>query len=191
MPDLFVVSYVGLWIVVVVQTLILLGVTRSLYELRNEFAEEPTMKGRRVPKFSTTDLWGQPLSSDSILGSPTALLFVSPDCSTCTVTLAELKPLVNDVKRSLVVVCGGPGDECRQLALDYGLTVPVIADEDDELKRLFAISGTPIALRINAYGVIESHGEPARGELWEELVAETVGTQESGSQQTEDEKATV
>lgn len=171
MSDLFVVSYVGLWIVVIVQTLILLGVTRSLYQLRSEVTETPSLKGRPAPPFSAVDIWGEPVSSDSIRGTATVMLFVSPDCSTCSVTLEELKPLVNDKRRDLVVVCGGQSNACRQLALDYGLTVPVVADEDDELLRLFEISGSPSAVRISAEGVIESHGEPARGELFEELAA--------------------
>lgn len=189
MPDLFAVSYVGLWIVVIVQTLILLGVTRSIYELRNELTEEVSLRGRRVPKFSTIDISGQSVSSDSILGTPTALLFVSPDCSTCTVSLEELKPLVKDLRWDLVVVCGGAGDDCRQVALDYGLTVPVIADEDDVLKRLFEISGTPSAVRISAQGVIESHGEPARGELFEELAATAMSIPRE--EETEADRATV
>lgn len=189
MSDLFVVSYVGLWIVVVVQTLILLGVTRSLYQLRNEVTEVPSLKGRRVPTFSTIDIWGEPVSSDSIRGTPTALLFVSPDCDTCSVTLEELKPLVNDKMRGLVVVCGARSNACGQLALDYGLTVPVVADEDDELRRLFEISGSPSAVRISAQGVIESHGEPARGELFEELAARARNADESPEQEAGDRMA--
>lgn len=179
MSELFVASYVGLWILVLLQGVILLGVTRGLYEVRKEFTE-PSLKGRRVPTFSTVDIWGKPLSSDSIMGMPTVMLFVSPDCSTCTVTLEELKPLVNDKTRGLVIVCGGAGDECRQLALDYELSVPIVADADDELKRLFEVTGTPLGVRISAQGVVESHGEPARGELFEELAARHRGPQEIG-----------
>jgi peroxiredoxin len=160
--------------------------------LRDEYAEQPSLRGRRVPQFSAVDLLGQSVSSDSITGKPAVLLFVSPDCSTCTVTLAELKPLVNDASRRLIVVCGGAIDECRRLALDHEVTVPVVADEDGELRRLFAISATPRAVRVSAHGVIESYGEPARGEELERLIAELEeepDTQEP--QQTEGDKATV
>ena len=186
----FVISYVALWILVLVQAAILIGVTRALYELRDEYADQPSLRGRRVPQFSAIDLWGQSVSSESIAGKPAALLFVSPDCSSCMVTLAELKPLVSDATRRLIVVCGGGNDDCHRLALDSGVTVPVVADEDGELRQLFAISGTPMAVRISAHGVIESYGEPARGEELERLLAEEAGTQEPGPQ-TEGDKATV
>lgn len=191
MPAPFVISYVALWILVVVQGLILLGLTRALYELRQEYAEQPSFRGRRVPQFAAVDLWGEPVSSESIADKPTVLLFVSPDCSSCMVTLAELKPLATDATRHLVVVCSGGNDDCRQLALDHDLTVPVVADEDGELMRLFGISGTPIAVRISAHGVIESYGEPARGEELERLLGEDADTQEPEPQQAETDKAAV
>jgi hypothetical protein len=191
MNVVIVISYVALWILALLQAVILIGVTRALYELRDEFAEEPSLRGRLAPQFSTVDLWGDTVSSESLAGTPTTMLFVSPDCSTCSVTLAELQPLVKDTTRGLVVVCSGDNDECRQLALDYGLTVPMVADEDGELNGLFAVSGTPLAVRISANGVIESYGEPARGEEFERLIAEDIRLAASGPQPVEDDKATV
>jgi peroxiredoxin len=187
----FLISYVALWVVVLVQAAILIGVTRALYELRAEYTDEPSLRGRRAPQFSAVDLWGRPISSESIAGKRAVLLFVSPDCSTCMVTLSELKPLVRDGTRRLVVVCGGKTDDCLRLALDHELTIPVVADEDGEIKSLFAINGTPMAVRISAHGVIESHGEPARGEELEQLLAEEAGTQEPEPLQIEGDRTTV
>lgn len=189
----FVLTYVALWVLVVLQTLILIGVIRALYELRQEYqaAEPPSLQGHRVPNFSAVDLSGHGVSTASLAGEPAALLFVSPNCPSCMVSLAELKALVTDATRGLVVICHAGDDDCRRLAANYRLTVPVVADEDGELMRLFGISGTPMAVRISAHGVIESYGEPARGEDLEELLAGSPRTQEPTSEQTENTEAAV
>lgn len=171
MPDLFVISYVALWVLVVLQTLILLGLTRAFAEMRGGGAEQPSLKGRPVPKFSGTDLFGNEVSTTSIAGRPAVFLFVSPTCASCRVTLAEFRGVSSDASRDLFVVCAGGVDDCRQLAADYQLTRPVVVDHSGELKLQFGISGTPMAVRISPTGIIESYGEPVRGEELEQLLA--------------------
>jgi peroxiredoxin len=171
MPDLFAVSYVALWVLVVLQALILLGLTRAFAEMRGGRAEKPSMQGRPVPTFSAMDLAGNEVSTTSIAGRPVVLLFVSPTCASCRVTLAELRGIASDSTRDLIVVCAGGEDDCRMLATDYQLTRPVVVDANGELKLQFGISGTPMAVRISATGTIESYGEPVRGEDLEALLA--------------------
>ncbi len=191
MPGPLLISYGALWILVVVQGLILLGLTRALYEMREEYAEQSSFRGRRVPQFAAVDVSGELVTSETIDGSPAALLFVSPDCSSCMVTLAELEPLATDAIRGLIVVCNGDDNDCRQLAQDHELTVPIVADVDGELMRLFGVSGTPMAVRIDEHGVIESYGEPARGEELARLLADDAGSGESGIEVTEADGASV
>ena len=178
MPDLFAVSYVALWVLVILQALILLGLTRAFAEMRGGGAggDQSSMKGRPVPRFSAMDLAGNEVSATSIAGKPVVLLFVSPACASCRVTLAELRGIASDSTRDLIVVCSGGEDECRMLATDYELRRPVVVDADGELKLQFGISGTPMAVRISATGVIESYGEPVRGEDLEELLATSVAS---------------
>lgn len=174
MSGVFIATYVALWIVVLLQAVLLIGLTKALHEMRSEQTEGATFQGRPVPKFSARDLVGNTVSSATISGAPAALLFVSPNCDSCMVTLDELKPLATDRSRGLFVICDGTTADCSQLALDYRITAPVIADENAELKRLFGVAGTPVAVRVNARGVIESHGEPARGDELEEFLASGV-----------------
>lgn len=190
MPGPFVLSYVALWVLVILQTLILIGLTRALYELRQgyEAARPRSLQGHRVPDFSAIDLSGSSVSTASLAGEPAALLFVSPNCPSCMVSLAELRALANDSTRGLVIVCRGGEADCRQLAVEYQLTVPVVPDEDGELMRLFGVSGTPIAVRINADGVIESYGEPVRGEDLEEFFAHSGPAEEARPAPTGSEK---
>lgn len=189
MPGPFVVSYIALWILVVLQALILLGLTRSFYDLRQGSGSNAAYSGRPVPKFSVVDLQGRPVSSESISGKAAALLFVSPNCPSCMVTLAELEPLRHDTKRGLVVVCNGTDDECNKVASDYSLTMPVVADTGGDLMKRLGVSGTPMAVRISAQGLIESYGEPARGEDLEELLAGHQHTEELGVTLGESDRA--
>lgn len=190
MPGPFVFSYVALWVLVVLQALLLIGLTRAFYDLRQgyEAAERPSLKGRRAPSFSAIDLSGSPVTTASLAGKPAALLFVSPTCPSCTVSLAELGALASDSTRGVVIVCRGGHADCWQLAEDYRLTLPVVADENGELMQVFGISATPMAVRISAHGVIESYGEPVRGEDLEELLAGVARTEEPITQPTEANK---
>lgn len=187
----FVLSYVALWVLVVLQGVILLGLTRALYELRqrDQGADPTSFQGLPVPDFTAVDLSGQPVSAASLAGEPAVLLFVSPNCQSCMVTLAELKALTSDPRRGLVVVCHAGDDDCRRLAANYQLTVPVVVDEDGEVMKRFGISGTPTAVRISADSVIESHGSPMRGEDLERLLAEFSSTHGPVQEQTNEQRA--
>jgi hypothetical protein len=185
MPDVFAVSYVALWVFVLLQALIVLALTRAFAEMRGASADRPTLKGRRAPQFSAVDLSGNPVSMEGMVGRAMALLFVSPTCASCRVTLAELRGITSDRSRDLAVVCEGEEAECRGLAADYQLTHPMVADTNGELKRLFGVTGTPMAVRVSADGVIESYGEPAREELEQLLTEPRRAVQESPATRTE------
>src|SRR6266508_707897 len=103
MPGPFVLSYVALWALVVLQALVLIGLTRAVYELRYHPADPPSRQGSPAPDFSAVDLSGSPVSAGSLRGKPAVLLFVSPNCPSCMVSLAELRPLASDAERGLVV----------------------------------------------------------------------------------------
>lgn len=177
MPAQFVISYYALWLLVVLQTLILLGVTRALYDMRRQsWGAQP---GRRVPQFSVVDLSGRDVSAASLVGAPAVLLFVSPSCQSCMLTLDELKALASDGKRGLTIVCEAEDEDCRRLAATYQLTASVVPDGAGTLRTLFGVPGLPAAVRIDANGVIESYGRPARGKELEEILAGLLDTDDT------------
>jgi peroxiredoxin len=166
------ISYVALWVLVILQMLVLLGVVRALYEVRQRFraAESAEFEGQPVPEFAAVDLSGQTVSSSTLAGAAAVLLFVSPNCQTCMVALNELHVLASDPARQLVLFCHATEEDSRRLAADFGVTAPVVADRDGVVKRLFGVSSTPMAVRIGVDGRIESHGSPVRGDGFAELV---------------------
>jgi peroxiredoxin len=178
------VSYVALWILVGVQTLILLGLTNALHALRQQgrSSDAADWQGRRIPEFSAVDLSGQDVSASSLAGKAAVLLFVSPNCASCVITQAEVRVMAADRARELVVVCRADEEDSRRFAAKHELTGSVIADEDGTLTELFEVWRPPMAVRVRADSIIESYGTPLRGdEVEEALRGSPIGDGANGS----------
>ena len=175
MSNPFYISYAALWLLVVLQSLVLLGLVRIVYQLQQGSAVTGLgpmnlESGQKAPLFNATDLSGTAVRSTDFAGRLTALLFVSPTCQSCTTTLAEMKALNHKVDGNVVVICRAKHEECVQLAERYELDVPTIADEEEHLSQLFGISLVPTAILINSNNRIQSYGNPVRGEELEQMM---------------------
>ncbi|HEX8083309.1 MAG TPA: TlpA disulfide reductase family protein [Solirubrobacteraceae bacterium] len=173
MSVVFVMSLAALWALVLFQTFVSLGLVRIVRAAADEgglAAEESRLQDQPAPAFTAEDLHGRPISNEDLAGRPAALLFVSPDCSTCGVTLAELEALRSKVDGAVVVICRSEREQCVQLAQTYGLEVPVIPDTGFALSRLFHIAGAPTAVLLRADGTIETFGRPMSPADLEETV---------------------
>ncbi len=174
-------SYGALWLVVLYLTVVVLGLARALHRLGDENLTISTagLKGEPAPDFSVTDLSGRTIESADLEGRLSALLFVSPDCSTCSVTLAEMNAIQAKTNGHVIVFCRSTGDRCAQMAETYGLNVPVVVDEDLEISRLFEVAAAPTAVLIGADGRIDSYGQPMSPEEFEQSIAERDGRGEA------------
>lgn len=173
----FYLSYVALWILVAFQSLVLLGLVRAVYRLqRGPYEAGQELRGKRAPSFRAVDLSDSTVDSSRFAGELRALLFVSPDCSSCSVTLDELEALKLKTNDNVVVVCRAGRDECLALAEEHVLSVPVLVDEDREISRLYQVAGSPTAVLIGENDRILTVGHPMRGDdlaqLFEESPAE-------------------
>jgi peroxiredoxin len=173
----FYVSYVALWVLVIFQSLLGIGLVRALYKTRavEEEVEEPNVKlqGEPVPPFATEDVFGVSISSRDFAGRPMALLFVSPDCSTCAVTLKELAALKSKTQGNLVLFCMAAHNRCVTLAEHYKLSAPVICDADRRFSDLLGITVPPTAVLISEDGLIESYGHPGSADQLRDLITVT------------------
>jgi peroxiredoxin len=169
----FYVSYAALWILVIFQTLVMLGLTRTIHQVQTGAVVESgeSLQGKEAPSFSAVDLFGSDVSNESFAGQPTALLFVSPDCEACALTLEELEALESKTDGNVLVFCRSNRGQCEQLAATYGLQVPVIVDEEFAISRLFRVAAAPTAVLIDENGKVESYGEPVRPEDFQELLS--------------------
>jgi len=158
----FYVSYAALWLLVALQSLILLGLVRMVTK-PGTGAHPQLQPGDPIPDFERLDLSGKLVRSSDLVGHLTALLFVSTTCSSCSTTLREIEGLSYKSMGNIVIVCRAPSDECRALARTYGLQFSIVADPDNSLGNLFRIQAVPTAVLISVGGRIQSYGNPMRG----------------------------
>lgn len=174
MTSAFYASYVALWLVVSFQTLVLLGLVKShghgeLVSPHEHFHPVSNLTGQSVPTFAAMTLSGDVFDDAALVGDDTALLFVSPECKSCTATLDELRALQGRTGGRIVLVCRGVSMECQKLAKTFDLNLTVVVDDDGGLTELFGVNGTPTAVMINPNGVVASYGHPMRGADLERL----------------------
>jgi peroxiredoxin len=176
---LFLLSYVALWLIVIFQTMVILGLTRTVYRRDQQAVpdgtrdEDPIPVGEPAPRFTALDVAGTRVDETIFSGSLTALLFVSPGCSTCVATLSEVEALRQKVNGDVIVVCRAETAECGRLGSSYGLQTRVIVDEDHSLSDRFGVRTTPTAVLIGPTGRIVTHGYPMHGDELERLFGES------------------
>lgn len=180
MSAAFYLSYVALWALVIFESLVLVGLVKSVQSARI-VTEEPGdnqdagLTGKPMPAFAAEDVFGASVDSKALVGQSTALLFVSPDCPSCAVTLQELEALMSRMDGHVVVICRAKHHRCASLAHHYNLAVPVISDDDRRLSDLFRIMAPPTAVLITADGQVDRYGQPMSGEDLRRLIAEQQG----------------
>lgn len=168
MPTL--ISYIALWVLVSFQGFVLIGLLRIVYRLQaGGVGPGGLSPGEAAPWFTAPDLAGAQISTALFAGRRTILLFVSTECGSCRAALEDISHLIRKVNRRVVVVCAGQEQDCRALSNAYQLEVPVIADEDLRVTRLYRIATVPTAVLIGESGEIEQYGNPTRdGQVLEE-----------------------
>ena len=166
MSALWLLSYVLLWALVAFQSLVLMGLVRTLYRLRAGGADLPgasseaNHRGEPAPAFTAADISGRWIDSLAFLGSPTMLLFISTTCTSCDITREEIIGLMRKASGNVLVVCGGEAGDCRSKTETYRQNVPVIADNGLSITKLFRISAVPTAVLIDEHWRIVSYGKP-------------------------------
>lgn len=181
-PDLsilFYVSFAALWILVILHSLILVGVVRIVYQLQQTgiATGSSNWPGKEAPAFTAVDLSGEAISNADFAGRLTALLFVSPNCSSCMTTLEDMEYLNYKARGNVIMICRASQEDCARLVERYKATVRVVPDEDDHIGRLYGISSVPTAVLIDASNRIQSYGRPDREEL--EKVLEPASEEEA------------
>lgn len=166
----FYISYGALWILVILQSLILLGLVQVVHQLQKTGVTASSIEGKEAPEFKAKDLSGLAVTSANFTGHLTGLLFVSTNCQACLDTLQDdIEYLYNQTKGNVIVICRAERQDCAILVEQYGLTVPMVADENNHLSELYNISSVPTVVLINADSRIVTRGHPKRPELLEKL----------------------
>lgn len=167
MSNAFDATYAALWVVVVVQGVLLIGVLKTLVAGNRPDSKvevpaiETNLIGKLVPTFSGIDLDGNRVDQTSLPPSFNALLFISPDCVTCMASIEELGVLRQKVNGSLMVICRGEPADCHWIHEKYDLDgVAVVIDSDRKISNAFDVRMAPTAVLIGGNGRIRTYGHP-------------------------------
>lgn len=174
MSTAFVLAFVALWGLVILNSLVLLGIVRIVHRLQQEsIGTAQGWIGRKAPPFQVEDLSGAPVGTNSFDGRVRALLFVSPSCRSCVASLEELDLLRRKAEGNVIVICQATHAECARLAATSQLDGHVVADEDKRIGKLFDVSALPTAVLISDDNRIQSYGEPLREDDPEDSLGQT------------------
>jgi hypothetical protein len=157
-------AFGALTVVVILNSVVLVGLVRmvvQLYRVVSPDADPAAPASRKVaPAFVTRAMDGSLVDSARFVGRITALLFLSPTCSTCMTTLDQVAAIKERAAGNLFLVCDGDASECRALADAYA-PVQVVHDADRRIRNLYEVTRFPVAVLIGVDGKIRSYGEPS------------------------------
>lgn len=185
MSDVFVASYLLLWIVVVGTAIVALGSARQVAlitrRLPPEMTKDPGPKlGTILPPVTASALLaGDEVQLPIVNGAwKSVLVFMEDGCSKCVDVIPKLRQLADELEQvSMHVVLEKPPDEdsvYRQQLQEWAVVAPTAFDK-------WRVSTVPFALVINEGGMVE-----AKGHLIGEIgrLAETLGIESLEPQDT-------
>lgn len=173
MELILIISSVALWIVVLINSALLVGVIRLVSERRQQdnSGTQQLPTDAKVPEFSVMTESGETITNRSLAGKTSALPFVSPDCPTCMTSVAELQVLDSKVERQLVVVCRSSQGKCRTIADQPRGKFPVVFDTDERMSQQFGITSNPTAVMMSDAGTVLRYGHPLGKEELDVILA--------------------
>ena len=177
----FLVSYVLLWLLVVVLSIVVFALARQVGILHERVAPAGALMPTNGPKvgettevLAATDLTGraQTIGGASADGNATLVLFISPTCPICKSLVPTAVSLAGHEKRRLRLVFASDGDKLEQhqaYVSDLGIDAfPYIVSQ--ALGLTYAVSKLPFAVLIGADGSLKSKGLVNSREHLESLV---------------------
>ncbi|MGI9060488.1 MAG: peroxiredoxin family protein [Ktedonobacteraceae bacterium] len=177
------VSIIALWLLVLVETGLLLLLLRALGQLRQNGI--PSVKqgqssdewglavGEKAPSFVATDYEDKPVRLDDLQGQRRLLAFILPGCSSCSYTIKALHIYAQREDGVTVLVIGGPDRDINHAyALEHDTDIVVLTPSPGFYAELYRIRGVPIAFVIDEVGVIRAKGVVNNHEQLQQLLTE-------------------
>ena len=162
MGRLLVTSNIALWVVVILQTLLILALFRYLGLLLNRLPAQGPPLGKSAPRREVVDIEG----GRRVLGEPfprhQILIFSSPHCPWCEKLAPDIAPFASSLGPEyhllLVLGDGTPASEARSYAERLGGGAPLTLAIAPELFESYGIPGTPYGLLIDQEGIVRTKG---------------------------------
>ena len=171
--DLFYVSYIAVWVLVLFQGLLSLALLRRLEELRDlikqawgegseeDFEEDDFLPtGGIAPEFSGFDARsGNPVGIQNLNGGG-ALLFLSPECRLCRGLAESLGQYPLNGLPPIMAVCRG-GDEAAMIfGKRLSEDIYLMSEGAEETAKLYHVSTYPASVVIGPARTIRGYGHP-------------------------------
>jgi len=159
-----------LWILVLVETGLLLRLLHLLGDLREQGILLPATHqpvpsvgglevGAQAPSFSATDYEGSSVQLEDLQGQQRILAFISPDCSACAGATEALRTLTRDERNLKVLLIGDTNSEANRLyAAERDIQIPILTPPPDLAKKVYQIQGVPFVFVIDSAGIIRAKG---------------------------------
>ncbi len=162
-------SYVVLWIVVLLLGFLLLGTLRTLgvlgWRLEQVQAITPSRVGRgglrlgrKAPDFTLTAAAGGEGSLHDFAGRKLFLVFVQGGCSPCHRVVPELNRLGRKGEAAVLAVFNGPAEAAGKWAAETKAEFPVLAQHQLAVSKRYEVFATPFAFLIDEKGIVTSKG---------------------------------
>jgi methylamine dehydrogenase accessory protein MauD len=189
-------SYVALWLVVLVLGFLLLGALRALgllrWRLEQLEATTPSRTGRgglrpgkKAPDFTLPCASGGEASLHDFAGRRVFLVFTMSGCKPCHRIVPELNRLQRRGEVQVLVVNNGEPGATRQWAAEAGACFPVLAQQQFSVSRRYETYATPFAFLIDGRGVIASRGLINNGQHIDFVLSGAGGAAKDGQAEAE------
>jgi peroxiredoxin len=130
-----------------------LGGKRSLEE--SQLNRGGLAAGTPAPPFHLPLLHGGELALEEYRGRRVLLVFSDPNCGPCDQLAPQLEHLSRRTRDTQVLmVSRGDAEANRVKAAEYGMTFPVVLQQQWEISREYGMFATPVAYLIDAEGII-------------------------------------
>lgn len=120
--------------------------------------EEGLKNGAKAPDFELKTLTGETVKLSDFRGKKVLLNFWATWCGPCKEEVPHLEKFSKEAGDDVVILAVNidPQLDVKGFAKQYGITFPVLLDEDDHVNTTYKIVAIPTTYFINSKGIIES-----------------------------------
>lgn len=179
MTGIWLISYLGLWLLVILLLLAVFTLARQVGILHTRLGPVGARMvnagleiGVTAPPLNGTDLGGNVITLGSERGRPTLLLFVTPSCSTCSALAPALRALWQSERAHLeiaLVSMYSNDEEASEFVAKYKLKqIPVTTSPSVGFD--YQVSSPPFAIVVDDKGIVRAKGITNNSEHLESLL---------------------
>jgi methylamine dehydrogenase accessory protein MauD len=163
------VSIVALWVLVIVETVLLVLLLRALGDLRQKGAFhnagmeltriEGISIGEQAPSFEAVDFDGDTVCLGDFQEQRLILAFISPGCRACAAAIQALNAIHQDEHNLSILIVGSSDPELNRVyAAEHRAMVSILTPSTNIERELYRIPGVPFIFVLDETKVIRAKG---------------------------------